>query len=97
MNLVHEVIHWVDTMKTAFCVALVCGLPLQAMAQTAACRSITNPDERLACYDQGRPAAGLKKKSAATATPSDQTPTIDLLKQENDRLEKKISKICRGC
>jgi len=63
-----------------------------ASAAPKECRQIDSRKERNACYEQQKQAA----KQSPPAGPATKD-NIDLLKQENDRLTKRLQGICRGC
>ena len=80
------------------CALVVPGTAL--LAQTAPapskqCRQIDSRKEREACYAQQAKQKQEAKAKAAPAAPMDNQ--IDLLKEENDRLTKRLQGICRGC
>lgn len=59
------------------------------------CRHIQSRKERNACYEQQK--AAPKKRAAPTSHREEMDETVDQLKLENDRLNKRLQGICRGC
>jgi hypothetical protein len=79
--------------------ALLIGAGLVLAASVAAapgeCRHIQSRKERNACYEQQK--AAPKKRAAPTSHRDEMDDTVDRLKLENDRLNKRLQGICRGC
>jgi hypothetical protein len=74
-------------------VVLSCAILANAApAASKECRLIDSRKERNACYEQQKQVS-KQSPSAGPATKDN----IDLLKQENDRLNKRLQGICRGC
>jgi len=64
-----------------------------ALAAPLQCRQIDSRKERNACYEQQQ-RQGAKKKTPE-GPPTDHA--LEQMKQENDRLSKRLQGICRGC
>jgi hypothetical protein len=64
-----------------------------ALAQTVQCRQIDSRKERNACYEQQQ--RQNAKKKTPEGPPTDQA--LDQMKLENDRVNKRLEGICRGC
>jgi hypothetical protein len=80
------------------CALLVPGSGLLAQTAPATakqCRQIDSRKDREACYAQQAKQKQEAKTKAAPAEPMNNQ--IDLLKEENDRLTKRLQGICRGC
>jgi hypothetical protein len=80
----------------------VYALSQTAVAQTPACKSITDSDQRLACYDKASPPA----TSSATAKPTSRTAPaskadaakyVDTISAEDAAMNARLKNICRGC
>ena len=61
-----------------------------SLANNDACRLIDSTKERMACFD---------KQSATTSNDKKGRPigSLDLIEQENEKLNKTTKSICRGC
>jgi hypothetical protein len=72
------------------------GLILATPAASAAgeCRHIQSRKERNACYEQQK---AKPKRAAPTSARDEMDEQVDRLKLENDRLNKRLQGICRGC
>ena len=73
-----------------------------AIAQTAIeCRSLRKAADRLACFDKAGPPPPLSKLEGSPTESSSTTPgqkkVMDMLADENEKLDAKIKTICRGC
>jgi hypothetical protein len=80
----------------------ICALSQTAIAQTSECKSITDSDTRLACYD--RIAATAASSAAAkptlrTAPPpkADTAARVDSISAEDALMNARLKNICRGC
>ncbi|MGF6311271.1 hypothetical protein ABIB82_005263 [Bradyrhizobium sp. i1.8.4] len=71
-----------------------------ATAQVSGCSAITNANSRLACYDKAAAITGGSPDKAKTAG-SDPSPNrrgvVEMLAEENAKLNAKLKTICRGC
>jgi len=83
-------------------------LSQSALAETPACKTVSNAAARLACYDNvNRPAVSRAKSAAAkpptampTAAPaakSDAAEYVDTIGAEDARMNLQLKNICRGC
>lgn len=74
-----------------------------AAAQTTECSTVPKASDRLACYDRATPPSAAKpttskqKAAASSNTAPDQRQIVDALAVENERLDARLKKICRGC
>ncbi|GKQ50987.1 hypothetical protein [Bradyrhizobium sp. Ce-3] len=74
-----------------------------AAAQTSGCSAISNASDRLSCYDKAASIAGngLEKDKTASSgsseTPSKKRSVVEMLADENAKLNAKLKTICRGC
>jgi len=85
-------------MKAVALLVVLCALCGPAFAQTNECQSIPKASDRLACYDRAASPASRVKPAAVAPTPAVQPgQSVDLLAQENARLDATIKNICRGC
>jgi hypothetical protein len=85
-------------MKPVALLVALCTLCGPAIAQNDECRSIQKASNRLACYDKAASPAARVKPSVASPAPAAQPgQAVDLLVQENARLDATIKNICRGC
>jgi hypothetical protein len=97
-------------MKFLAVLVAICALSQTAVAQTSECKSITDPGQRLGCYDKAVPPA----KSSAAAKPTSSTaanpppraaPTskvdtakyVDTISAEDAVMNARLKNICRGC
>ncbi|MGY3445538.1 MULTISPECIES: hypothetical protein [unclassified Bradyrhizobium] len=84
----------------AACLIIVCH---GAAAQTSGCSAISNASDRLSCYDKAASIAGSspeKDKTAPSGTseaPSKKRSVVEMLADENAKLNAKLKTICRGC
>jgi hypothetical protein len=65
-----------------------------AFAASGECRFIQSRKERNACYDREAAARAAAKQKSGSGKMSD---TIDQMKIENDKLDRRLQGICRGC
>jgi hypothetical protein len=75
-------------------------LSQSALAQSPECRSIPDPNTRLACYDKAAsPAAATARPLAPAARVSNSPPVgyVDSLGAEDARVNAQMKNICRGC
>jgi hypothetical protein len=89
-------------MKRFAVLVAICALCQTAIAQTPDCKSVSNPDTRLACYDKaGAPAtASAPAKPRLRAVPPskvDGTKYVDSISTEEARVNARLKNICRGC
>jgi hypothetical protein len=79
----------------------ICALSQTAIAQTGECKSISDPGQRLACYDK----AAAPAASSATAKPPPRAPAskvdtakyVDTISAEDALMNARLRNICRGC
>ena len=65
-----------------------------ASAAPGECRFLQSRKERNACYDRDAAAkAAARQKTGSTKT----SDTLDQMKVESDKLNKRLQGICRGC
>ena len=86
-------------MKVVALLIAICALSQAAAAQTPECKSITGPNERLACYDRAAtPAKSALERPAASRTPNADRPKyVDTIGAEDARMNAQLKNICRGC
>jgi hypothetical protein len=92
-------------MKTIAVLALFCAFSDLAFAQAPECKYIPKASDRLACYDRAAPPTAVAKPTASqTPTPAakpagatDQGQAVDMLADENKKLDTKLKSLCRGC
>jgi hypothetical protein len=89
-------------MKLFVLLVAICALSQNAIAATGECKSISEPDARLACYDKARPpaAASAPVKPALRAAPvskGDPAKYVDQITAEDARMNARLRNICRGC
>jgi hypothetical protein len=78
--------------------AAICALCQPAMAQSPDCKSMTNPDARLACYDKTAPSAAAKPASRAVpASKVDAAKYVDSISAEDAKMNARLKSICKGC
>jgi hypothetical protein len=80
--------------------AAICALCQPAMAQAPDCKSMTNPDARLACYDKTTPAPSAAAKPASHAAPASKVGAakyVDSISAEDAKMNARLKSICRGC
>ena len=82
--------------------AAICALCQPAMAQAPDCKSMTNSDARLACYDKATPpqavsAAAKPASRAAPAAKADPAKYVDTISAEDAMMNARLKSICRGC
>jgi ABC-type oligopeptide transport system substrate-binding subunit len=85
----------------AILVAL-CALSQTAVAQTPACKSISDSGQRLACYDKATPppASPAAAKSSARAAPASKAEAgtyVDTISAEDALMNARLKNICKGC
>ena len=92
-------------MKLFAVLVAICALSQTAVAQTGACKEITDTNARLACYDKAATSPAKPKTAAkATATAAkvpdskaDPTTYVDTIGAEDARMNAQLKNICRGC
>lgn len=89
--------------------AAICALSQSAMAQTPACKSITDPGDRLACYDKAagpsamsadksaRPKSSVRASASAPASKAATDTYVDPISAEDAQMNARMKNICRGC
>jgi hypothetical protein len=81
--------------------AAICALCQPAMAQAPDCKSMTNADARLACYDKTMPssptAAAKPASRPAPAAKGDTAKYVDTISAEDAMMNARLKSICRGC
>ena len=72
-----------------------------AFAASKQCQTIKAGVERQACEDgkagSAQPAPAVAKREPGLSDNSKMIDSVELLKQEDDRLAKRLKGICRGC
>jgi hypothetical protein len=74
----------------------ICALCQPALAQSPDCKSMTNSDARLACYDKTAAAA----KPASRPVPASKVDTakyVDTIGAEDAMMNARLKSICKGC
>ena len=94
-------------MKVIVLLVALCSFSEVAVAQSTQCQSIPKASDRLACYDRAAPPTAAAKPATskpragpanpAASTAPDQGRVVDMLADENSKLDAKIKTICRGC
>ena len=78
--------------------AAICALCQPALAQAPDCKSMTNPDARLACYDKTAPSAAAKPASRAVPPSKvDAGKYVDSISAEDAKMNARLKSICKGC
>jgi hypothetical protein len=78
--------------------AAMCALCQTGQAQAQDCKSLTNADARLACYDKAAPPAAAKPAlRTAPAPTNDSGKYVDTISAEDALMNTKLHSICRGC
>jgi hypothetical protein len=76
----------------------MCAFSQLAAAQTPDCKSISEPSNRLACYDKVSPPVASKLPSrTAPASKVDGAPYVDSIGAEDALMNARLKNICRGC
>ena len=76
----------------------ICAMSQGAIAQTPECKSISAPNDRLACYDKAKPPGKSTGRPAASSTPKpDRSGYVDAISAEDARMNVQLKNICRGC
>ncbi len=75
----------------------ICMLSAPAISETAECRSITAPNDRLACYDNVAPPAKSRIRPVANTPIPDPAKYVDTISAEDARMNAQLKNICRGC
>jgi len=80
----------------------ISALSQAAIAQTSECKSITDSDTRLACYDRITATAASSaaaKPALRTAPPpkADTAAGVDSISAEDALMNARLKNICRGC
>jgi hypothetical protein len=77
--------------------AVMCAFCQAALAQTPECRSISDANGRLACYDKAAPPLASKPSpQTAPATRGDGT-YVDSISAEDALMNARLKNICKGC
>ena len=86
-------------MRLFIALAAICALSQTAMAQTPECKAISDPGQRLACYDKAAPLAASAKPAprAAATTKVDTAKYVDSISSEDALMNARLRNICRGC
>jgi hypothetical protein len=85
-------------MKVVALLIAICALSQAAIAQTPQCKSISAPNDRLACYDKAAPRVKSTLRPAASSTPTpDPARYVDAISAEDARMNARLKNICRGC
>ena len=87
-------------MKLLVLLAAICAFSQTAAAQTADCKSLPNPDARLACYDKSVPPAASPVKPVLRSVPPskiDSGKYVDSIGAEDALMNARLKSICRGC
>jgi hypothetical protein len=85
-------------MRVVALLIAICALSQAAIAQTSHCKSISAPNDRLACYDKAAPPAKSTPRPAASGTPKpDPSRYVDAISAEDARMNAQLKNICRGC
>jgi hypothetical protein len=81
-------------MKLLATLSALAALTCSAYAQVPGCKTILNPEERLACYDKApSPPAAVPKRGHGTATPK----YVDETVNEDERMKKLLKPVCKNC
>jgi hypothetical protein len=84
-------------MRVVALLIAICALSQPAIAQPD-CKSISTPNDRLACYDKAAPRAKSTVQPAASSTPTpDPSRYVDAIGAEDARMNARLKNICRGC
>jgi hypothetical protein len=82
-------------MKSFACLPLVLMVAAApSFAAVEQCRHIKGRTDREACYDRQKSLAEKRKSGASVKESID---PVDKLKAENDRVNRRLQGICRGC
>jgi hypothetical protein len=89
-------------MKVILFTSLLLAVSQGAVAQTSECSRVPKASDRLACYDKASPpsaakAVAPKNNAVASGASPDQATMVDALAVENEKLDAKLKRICRGC
>ena len=84
-------------MKFLVLLAAICAFSQTAAAQTADCKSLPNPDARLACYDKSAPPAASPVKPVLRSVPPSSGKYVDSIGAEDALMNARLKSICRGC
>jgi hypothetical protein len=85
-------------MKVAAPLIAILALLQATVAQSQECKSISGPNERLACYDRAATPVKAVERPAASKTPSaDPSKYVDTISAEDARMNAQLKNICRGC
>jgi hypothetical protein len=76
--------------------AAICALCQPALAQAPDCKSMTNPDARLACYDKIAPAPSAASRTVP-ASKVDAAKYVDSISAEDAKMNARLKSICKGC
>jgi hypothetical protein len=90
-------------MRYVFLIAALCALSPAVLAQGSECKSIRDPDTRLACYDRGAtPPVGARASAmppmrSQPSPKADASRNIESLDTNEDLVNARMNGICRGC
>jgi hypothetical protein len=84
-------------MRLLALLAAMCALCQTAQAQAQDCKSLTNADARLACYDKATPPAAKPALRAAPVATNDSGKYVDTISAEDALMNTRLHSICRGC
>jgi hypothetical protein len=87
-------------MKFVTLLVAICAFSQTAAAQTADCKSLQNPDARLACYDKSAPPVASAGKPVLRSVPPskiDSGKYVDSIGAEDALMNARLKSICRGC
>ena len=84
-------------MKRLVLIVALCVLSQGADAQTGECKSISNPGQRLACYDKATPPPAAAAEPRAPASKVDAAKYVDTISAEDALMNARLRNICRGC
>jgi hypothetical protein len=73
----------------------ISALSQPAIAQTPECKSISAPNDRLACYDKAAPR--VKSTGRPAAPKPDPSRYVDAISAEDALMNARLKNICRGC
>jgi hypothetical protein len=76
---------------------LLCMFSESAIAQTSECPSIPKAKARLACYDKISPPAAVGTTAPPKTPVAEPGKYVDPLAAENERTDKAVKNICKGC
>lgn len=77
--------------------AAICALCQPALAQSPDCKSMTNSDARLACYDKTAPPPASSAAAKPAASKVDAAKYVDSISAEDAKMNARLKSICKGC